>query len=50
MFRETVFYKPLWLRNGIVDSEIYYKETFQYLEWAVQRKRKLKNKLKVVNK
>jgi hypothetical protein len=38
---ETVFFKPLWLFNGHVLSEVYTNETFHYLDWAV--KRKLKN-------
>jgi hypothetical protein len=35
---ETVFYKPLWIEDGITLSEQYLNETIAYMNWALARK------------
>jgi hypothetical protein len=36
---ETVFYKPLWIEDGIILSEQYLNETIAYMDWALARKK-----------
>jgi hypothetical protein len=35
---ETVFYKPIWIHRGKVESAAYVEETWAYLEWAWKQK------------